>query len=74
MGPGGFKEFMRDPCLEWLAAAGANTAWGVLAVENGTKEPMATDEAAGLLFNSCTFTTWGTFFKVDSVRVLTAGV
>lgn len=57
MGPGGLKEFIRDPCLAWLAATGANTAWGVLAVECGTEELMATEGAAGLLFSSCTFTT-----------------
>lgn len=57
MGPDGLKEFIRDPCLAWLAATGANTAWGVLAVECATEEPMATEGAAGLLFSSCTFTT-----------------
>lgn len=57
MGPDGLKEFTRDPCLAWLVATGANTACGVLAVECGTEEHMATEGAEGLLFSSCTFTT-----------------
>lgn len=57
MGPDGLKEFIRDPCLAWLAATGVNTAWGALAAECGPEEPVAAEGGEGLLFSSCTFTT-----------------
>lgn len=57
MGPDGLKEFIRDPCLAWLAATGVNTAWGALAAECGPEEPMAAEGGEGLFFSSCIFTT-----------------
>lgn len=76
VGPGSFREFITEPCLAWLlAATGVSTGGGGLAVECDTEDPTAAEaaEAGEGLFNSCTFTTCGTVFKVDSVRVLTAG-
>lgn len=59
--------------MAWLPATGASTGWGVLAVEYSTGDPMAAGGAAGLFFNSCTLTTGGTLFRLDSAKELTAG-
>lgn len=58
--------------LAWLVvlATVANTCWTTWAAGAGTEELITVETGMGgpLSLKSCTFTTWGTVFRTDSVR------